>query len=138
VSAAGHEQPTDAERAEALALLSLLRDGRPVDELAAAGARALAASDPEVAAMLAAWERQAALLAGEPGLHAPADFTERVVEAARPDGRGELLTLPVARRLALAAARLVAGATRHAARRSGPAAAPARGGPLPRHALRAR
>jgi len=108
VNAAGHDGPSDAERAEALALLSLLRDGRPVDALAAARARALAASDPEMAAMLAAWERQAALLAGEPGLHAPADFTERVLAAARPDGRGELLTLPVARRLALAAALLLA------------------------------
>ena len=108
MSAAEHDGPTEAERAEALALLSLLRDGRPVDAEAAARARALAASDPEVGAMLAAWERQAALLAGEPALRAPADFTERVVAATRQDGGGELLTLPVARRLALAAALLLA------------------------------
>jgi len=108
VSAAEYDGPTDAERAEALALLSLLRDGRPVDGLAAARARELAASDPEVAAMLAAWERQAALLAGEPALRAPADFTERVVQAALGEPVGELITLPVARRLALAAALLLA------------------------------
>ena len=107
MSAAGHDGPTDAERAEALALLSLLRDGRSVDAQLAARARALAASDAEVAAMLAAWERQAALLAGEPALRAPADFTERVVEATRQEGQGELLTLPVARRLALAASLLL-------------------------------
>jgi hypothetical protein len=98
---------TEAERAEALALLSRLRDGRPVDAAAAAWAHAVAGSDAETRAMLAAWERQAALLAQEPPLAAPAGFTDRVLAAARGEAAGEVLSLPVARRLALAAALLL-------------------------------
>ena len=99
--------PTEAERAEALAVLSRLRDGRPVDAATAAWAQSVAESDAETRAMLAAWERQAAVLAQEPPLAAPAGFTERVLAAARGEAAGEVISLPVARRLALAAALLL-------------------------------
>lgn len=101
----------DAARAEALRVLSLLRDGRPVPADEAARARALAAADPAVAAMLAAWERQAAALAAEPARTASPGFTARVLAALA--GRGaqpaEVLVLPLVRRLAMAAALLLAG-----------------------------
>lgn len=102
--------PTDAERAEALAVLSRLRDGREVPAEQAARARELAAVDAGIAAMLAAWDRQSALLAQEPAASAPAGFTDRVLAALATE-RGapdEVLVLPLVRRLAVAAALLVA------------------------------
>lgn len=102
--------PTDDERAFALAVLSRLRDGREVPAAEAASARELAARDPEIASMLAAWDRQSALLAGEPAVSARAGFTDRVLAAlaeqrSAPD---EVLVLPLVRRLAVAAALLAA------------------------------
>jgi hypothetical protein len=100
---------TDAERTEALAVLSRLRDGRPVPAAEAASAQALAARDPQIAEMLAAWERQAALLASEPAVHARPGFTDRVLAALARERNTpvEVLVLPFVRRLAVAAALLV-------------------------------
>jgi len=100
---------TDAERTEALAVLSRLRDGRPVPAAEAASAQALAARDPQIADMLAAWERQAVLLASEPALSARPGFADRVLAALARESSTpvEVLVLPLVRRLAVAAALLV-------------------------------
>jgi len=102
--------PDAARRAEALRVLSLLRDGRPVDAQAAAQARALAARDPGLAAELAAWERCAAVLAAEPGRRASPGFAARVLQAAGREraAPAEVLVLPLLQRLAAAAALLLA------------------------------
>ncbi len=101
----------DAARAEALRVLSLLRDGRPVPAEEAQRARALAAADPGAAAMLAAWERQSAALAAQPARAASPGFTGRVLAAARGEQAqpAEVLVLSLVRRLALAAALLLSG-----------------------------
>jgi len=102
--------PRDGERAEALRLLSLLRDGRAVEPRDAAAARELAGRDPELRATLEAWDRQAALLAAEPPLAASAGFTDRVLQSAREQRTApvEVLVLPLVMRLAAAAALLLA------------------------------
>ena len=101
---------TDIERTEALAVLSRLRDDRPVPAAEAARARALAARDPEIAATLASWERQAAVLGREPGVIARPGFTDRVLAAMARERSTpvEVLVLPFVRQLAVAAALLVA------------------------------
>jgi hypothetical protein len=105
------DDPIDeAERAEALAVLSRLRDDRPVPTADAARARELAARDPEIAATLAAWERQAAVLRSEPGVAARPGFADRVLAAMARERNTpvEILVLPFVRQLAVAAALLVA------------------------------
>ncbi len=106
----GDGLPRDGERAEALRLLSLLRDGRPVEPAAAARARRLAERDPELGAMLAAGERRAALLASDPPVAAGAGFTGRVLAALREQraAPAEVLALPLVKRLVAAAALLLA------------------------------
>jgi anti-sigma factor RsiW len=101
---------TEAERAEALAVLSRLRDERPVPPEQAARARELASRDPQIAAELAAWERLSAALRGAPGVVASEGFSDRVMAAmARERGTPvEVLVLPFVRQLAVAAALLVA------------------------------
>ena len=100
---------TDAERTQALAVLSRLRDGCPVPAAEAASAQALAARDPQIAEMLAAWDRQAALLASEPAVGARPGFTDRVLAALARERSTpvEVLVLPFVRRLAVAAALLL-------------------------------
>lgn len=92
---------------QALRLIGLARDGRPVDAAELARAEAHAAAHPHVAAELADLAAISEVLASEPAPVASADFTERVLAArARPDaGAGRILTL--ARRLSAAAALLL-------------------------------
>ena len=101
--------PMDDERC--LFVLSLLLDDRPVEPELAAAARAWAAARPELLEVERDWTALHEVLAADPGRRAGEGFTRRVVAAAG-DGRGaaggELLALPLVRRLVAAAALLVA------------------------------
>jgi ferric-dicitrate binding protein FerR (iron transport regulator) len=110
------EHTMDRERC--LRTLSLLMDDRPVPAELAAAARAFAEQDPECRAAWEDWQRIRDVLSTEPGLTAPAGFAVRVL-AARPEAD----VLPFARRLAAAAALVLAVTVGYGVARPGQAVA---------------
>ena len=90
-----------------LFVLTLDADGRAVPDELLARARGHAAAHPDCARQLADMTAVGGILSSEPTRQASADFTERVVAAARADAEPGTV-LPMVRQLAVAAALLLA------------------------------